>query len=334
VLPPGLLSTAVRITHPLACVGVSDRNEHESGIGEDAPWARPIFVVGCARSGTTLVQLMLDSHPRIACGPETLFLEQLVRGEENNWARLAAFGITKEMWRSRIRDLFSWVHVQHAEQRGKVRWADKSPGYTRILGYLDDLYPDCQVIQVIRHPRDVIDSWARRWGPRRAHEVVHVWPDHIRAGRAFASTRSPDRYREIRYEDLVADPATVMHGVIDWLGEAWDDDVMRFGEIDHGYGRGPLDQAEAEARWLGALPPTPSVSSTPSTPLVASTPPAPSTPAAVEGDGPGSGTGPGGSAHVFTSSVGVGRRPLSTSYLAELRARSGPLLRELGYSWW
>lgn len=284
-----------------------------------AHWSRPIFVVGCARSGTTLVQLMLDSHSRISCGPETLFLEQMVRAEENNWMRLAAFGLTRQAWRSRVRDLFEWVHVQHAERRGKVRWADKSPGYTRILDYVDDLFPDCQVIQVIRDPRDVIDSWSRRWGPRRAHEVVHAWPEHIRAGRAFAATRPAGRYTELRYEALVRDPEGTMRTVLEWLGEPWDDDVLRFGEIDHGYARGRLDEALSRALWLGQ--PTPASGAGPA--ASANGKPVPA----------GAGAGPSGS-QVFTSSVGAGRRPLSTAYLAELRLRSGALLKELGYGSW
>jgi hypothetical protein len=284
-----------------------------------ARWGRPIFVVGCARSGTTLVQLMLDSHPRISCGPETLFLEQMVRAEENNWMRLAAFGLTRQAWRARVRDLFEWVHVQHAERRGKVRWADKSPGYTRILDYVDDLFPDGQVIQVIRDPRDVIDSWSRRWGPRRAHEVVHAWPEHIRAGRAFAAGRPPDRYTELRYESLVRDPEKTMRTVLDWLGEPWDDDVLHFGEIDHGYARGRLDEASSRALWLGEPPPPPGADAVAS----ANGKPAP-TPGGAESSG----------SRVFTSSVGAGRRPLSTAYLAELRLRSGGLLRELGYWSW
>jgi len=40
---------------------------------------RPIFIVGCQRSGTTMLRLMLDSHSRISCGPETRFLEDLER---------------------------------------------------------------------------------------------------------------------------------------------------------------------------------------------------------------------------------------------------------------
>ena len=54
----------------------------------------PIFLVGCQRSGTTMLRLVLDSHSRISCGPETRFLPDLRRivDEQRDWPRLARFG--------------------------------------------------------------------------------------------------------------------------------------------------------------------------------------------------------------------------------------------------
>ena len=78
--------------------------------------------------------------------------------------QLARFGLTQEQWREHVKELFVWVHEQYAERQGKPRWADKTPGYALILDYVDSLFPDCQVIHVIRDPRDVLDSWVRRWG--------------------------------------------------------------------------------------------------------------------------------------------------------------------------
>ncbi|HEV8165823.1 MAG TPA: sulfotransferase, partial [Actinomycetota bacterium] len=58
---------------------------------------RPIFIVGCQRSGTTLLRLILDAHPNISCGPETRFLEDLARiTGDGNWPRMRLFGFPKE----------------------------------------------------------------------------------------------------------------------------------------------------------------------------------------------------------------------------------------------
>jgi hypothetical protein len=262
--------------------------------------------------------MMLDSHPSISCGPETLFLEQMLRAERINWKRLAAFGISEEQWHGRIRELFVWVHTQRAQRYGKDRWADKSPGYTLILDYIDSLFPDCQVVQVIRDPRDVIDSWTRRWGARRARAVVGSWPQHVRAGRSFGARHSPDRYCEIQYEQLVKDPEKTMRGLLDWLGEPWDASVLRFEEFDHGYSSRPLEDEESLARWAGD----------PLLEKVGSLPPQ------DPGTAPVGSAGGRRSSEIFSSSIGVGKGPMSTIYLAELRLRSGRLMRDLGYSRW
>lgn len=56
--------------------------------GPAADPASPIFIVGCQRSGTTMLRLILDSHPRISCGPETRFLEDMERIVGADWKRL------------------------------------------------------------------------------------------------------------------------------------------------------------------------------------------------------------------------------------------------------
>ncbi len=187
---------------------------------------RPVFIVGCPRSGTTLVRRMLDSHPGISCGPETLFLSQMKAIEDQHWTRLARFGITRQDWRHHVRQLFVWLHLQHAQRRGKPRWADKSPGYALILDYLASMFPDCQVLHVVRHPRDVVDSYRRRWGARAALAANRDWPLHVGAARAFGARVGPDQYLEVRYEDLVGDPRATMAAVLEFLGEPWDPAVL------------------------------------------------------------------------------------------------------------
>ena len=150
------------------------------------------------------MERMLDRHPSISCGSESFILESLYRIERQRWLELGYLGVTQAEWRAHVRDLFSWVQQQRADAKGKVRWADKTPTYALILDFIDDLYPNCQVIHVIRDPVDVIDSWRRRVGNLAAREAVRVWPQHVQAARAFGDAHPPDRYTEIRYEELVA----------------------------------------------------------------------------------------------------------------------------------
>ena len=251
---------------------------------------------------------MLDAHPHISCGPETLFLTWMLVAEQNNWRRLVRFGLTQDQWRAHVRELFSWVHLQHAQRQGKIRWADKSPGYAVLLDYIDSLYPDCQVVHMVRDPRDVIDSWRRRWGVVSARRVPHEWPRHVRAAQAFGAAH-PERYREVRYEALATEPEQVLRSLLAWLGEPWDDAVLHFG-------RDELHDEEYErALWLGRPPPaTDDVSPHRQRP----------DPEVREGDY-------GKPAGVFASSIGVGGHPLNFVYLLRLRASAGDLVRALGY---
>lgn len=172
---------------------------------------------------------LIDAHPNIACGPETVLFNGLLGYEKQNGQILRRLGVTHDAWIAKLRELFEWVHVPDAERFGKQRWADKTPQHGLWLEVLDEMYPACHVIHLVRNPRDVIESTRRRWGARRAQWAVRMWPRFIQAGREFGESQ-PTRYTEVRYEELVAHPDIVMRLVIERIGEPWDDAVLRFGE--------------------------------------------------------------------------------------------------------
>src|SRR3954454_2013220 len=104
------------------------------------------FVVGIARSGTTLLRLMLDAHPELAIPPETHFLPQVVRAERNGadtdgligviteHRRWPDFGLDEGELRARAGDsgasgVLRAFYGLYAEKEGKPRWGDKSTNY-------------------------------------------------------------------------------------------------------------------------------------------------------------------------------------------------------------
>jgi hypothetical protein len=271
----------------------------------------PIFIVGCPRSGTTLMRRIIAAHSRICCGPETHFLGQFIVAEDNNWMRLARFGITQDEWRAHMRDVFLWVQEQYAARQGKPRWAEKSPGYALHLDYIDSLFPDCQVIHMIRDPRDVLDSWIRRWGYTSGRDAIRSWPSHVKAARAFGAKHGPERYREVRYEVLVHEPEPVMRGLIEWLGESWEEEVLKLERKEHK--RPPRTREDERRMWLGDTT-KPSQNLTLGSRLESTV-----------GD---RGVGTSG---IVTSSVGAHTKASNIPYLAAMYATSGRLMRELGY---
>jgi hypothetical protein len=225
-----------------------------------------------------MLQNILDAHPNISCGPESGLLQSFDRWATRRPGRLAAFGVTDEEYRAHVGDLFAWMHQKRADSVGKRRWADKTPSYALILPFINAVFPDCQVIHIVRDPLDVIDSLRRKNGLRSAYHNAFLWESHVRRARKAGVTRLGDRYYEIRYEELVRDPETHLRALFTWLGEPWDEGVLTFRSNPLQHGAGPFDK-------------------------------------------------PG----VFSSSVGIGRRPLTRLIWLRLRRNASGLMDELGY---
>jgi len=198
----------------------------------------PIFIVGCQRSGTTLLRLILDSHPAISCGAETRFLPDLARITTKDWARISSYGFDRDYWLGRVAEFFGGFHEDYARSRGKTRWADKTPMYALSIGYLDELFPNCQIVHIIRDGRDVVASHRQHWGYQSALRAVPKWPHYVRVARRAGAVLPSNRYCEIRYENLVTRSEETLRELLGWLGESWDPSVLDFDRRPHDAIRG------------------------------------------------------------------------------------------------
>lgn len=220
------------------------------GAGTPGPTA-PVFVVGCQRSGTTMLRLILDSHSRISCGPETRFLEDLERVVGQDWNRLSQYGFTQEEWLQRISAFFGGIQQDYAASRGKARWADKSPRYAMKLDFVLRVFPDAQVVHVIRDGRDVAVSHRKRFGYWSCVKSTVKWPRYVRTARDAGAALPPDRYHEVRYEDLVSDQEKTLRGLMDFLGEQFEPEMMDFERHQHDVPERYHRQAEARRQTQG-----------------------------------------------------------------------------------
>jgi Sulfotransferase family len=201
---------------------------------------RPIFIVGCPRSGTSLLRRILDSHPSISCGPESRILWGFRTMEENNWSTLVGFGLSLEQWRTNVRSFFESLHRNYADQQGKARWADKSPDYALMLDYIDTLYPECQIVHIVRDPRDVVDAWRRFYGPKSLARSGQAWVRYVGSAHRFAAAQLKSKMIELRYEDLVREPEPTLRQLLEWLGEPWDERVLDFARQPHSLAAGRI----------------------------------------------------------------------------------------------
>ena len=193
----------------------------------------PIFVVGCQRSGTTVLRLMLDSHPNISCGPETRFLSHMETITGADWHRISRFGFPREYWLNKMAEFFDSFQSEYAQARGKQRWADKSPLYALILDFLWELFPDAQVVHVIRDVRDVTASHRTAFGYKSALGAPLKWQRYIHEVRRAAEHAPAGQYHELRYEQLVADREGTLRELLGFLGEEWDPGVLDFESKPH-----------------------------------------------------------------------------------------------------
>jgi hypothetical protein len=208
---------------------------------------RPIFIVGCPRSGTTLLRDLLRSHPRLSFPPESGGLPELYRlhGEPRSRRQarllagdllrshsLAVWGLDLEPADLENAGSFAAVvsapYEAWARREGKPRWGDKRPQHVLALPLLVRLFPDAQILHVLRDGRDVALSLAgKAWGQRSAYTAAAYWRRCVEAGLVDGRPLGPDAYHELTYEELVAAPESTLRRVCAFLHEEFDPAVLR-----------------------------------------------------------------------------------------------------------
>lgn len=203
----------------------------EAPAGDGAP---AIFVIGSPRSGTTLLRLILDSHPRISCGEETHFLRDLEAIVGRNWPLVATYELEREWWLEHIRALYADFQTEVLTRSGKARWAEKDPTYTLHLPFIEELFPGAVYVHLLRDGHDVVASFRDRWGYKSAARAARTeWARYVEAARALQARLPEERFLELRYEQLVADPEGQGQRLFTFLGEDWDPAVLDFDPAQH-----------------------------------------------------------------------------------------------------
>lgn len=253
----------VRERYTASVAGQPDDNTIAQGL---------FFIVGTGRSGTTLLQAMLSSHPRIVIPEETHFFSKFdpqgrfddpLRADQvEGYVRLCVSvphllesGISEAMLRERLvrgpndaRALFLWVMRTLTGEAGVgKRLGEKTPIHERHVERIRALFPGAKFLHIYRDPRDTVASlkrmpWAAGQSARRiSRRCAQTYETMTR----WRGTLGDAAVCEVRYESLVEDTEGVLRGVCAFLGEPFDAAMLEF------HSRGDTGYQQREEAWKG-----------------------------------------------------------------------------------
>lgn len=198
----------------------------------------PIFLVGAERSGTTLLRLMLNSHPKIRWCGEFEFVVDLV-SEQGQWPPLERYYEWLETHRIFLHQNFSidpnldYPSLTRSflyQERDRTNKPFVGATVHRHFDHLLKIWSDARFIHIVRDPRDVARScialgWAgNTWiGVERWIHAEQIWEQ-------LKAQLTPDRYCEVQYEALVKDPEAVLSRLCEFIGTPYDPAMLRYPE--------------------------------------------------------------------------------------------------------
>jgi len=225
-------------------------------VDRDGP---PFFVVAAARSGTTLLRVMLDRHPAVAIPGEGHFIPHL-------WSTRERYGRDEmverpEVWLGdlgrhpsfrfwdlsidAVRDEFGGRTVltfadavdaayrAFARRAGKPRWGDKTPNYIDHLPLLAKLFPQARFVHMIRDGRDVALSTIDLKGfHRHASTCAHFWGRQVGGAMREGERLGQERYLELRYEDLLDEPERELRRLCEFVDLPFHESLLEHDERD------------------------------------------------------------------------------------------------------
>ena len=223
-----------------------------------------LFIVGCARSGTTLLRRIVDAHPEIAITTEMHWISHYLNYFKNQnrlvtpklvselagHKRFAQFEIPREEFEGLLGSgetipyptFLNRVFGLYGKIKNKPLVGNKTPAYVRRIPTLHALWPDAKFVHIIRDGRDVclsILNWKKAertagryasWEEDPVSTTALWWERKVRKAREDGAALGSGLYHETLYEALVEDPQRECERLCEFLGVPYYDAMIRFAE--------------------------------------------------------------------------------------------------------
>ncbi len=199
----------------------------------------PVFVAGMPRSGTSLIDQIIDAHPLASGVGELNTIETFARhlSSEYDSEKPApdCFGNYQQRDWKRIANAYE-REIKRLAHRNVERIVNKALGNNKLVGLLAQLYPKTRIIHAVRDPRDVAISCYMGGFNNRLHPwttqldwACEAWKQSYRMMQHWIDALDVP-ILEVQYEQLVANPGEEFQRIIDFLGLEWDEACTKFHE--------------------------------------------------------------------------------------------------------
>ena len=182
----------------------------------------PVFIVGMPRSGTTLVEQILSSHPAVTAAGELTFWQQRIERADAGSAIVAEKA-------TRSRAAAEYISKLRSIGPQALRVTDKAHFNFESLGLLHFMFPNARIVHCRRHPIDnCLSIFFTNFMTRQDYawdrgDIAFFYRQYLRLMDYWRSVLPADRFLEVEYETLVRDRETETRRLVSFVGLDWDD---------------------------------------------------------------------------------------------------------------
>ncbi len=197
----------------------------------------PVFILGMPRSGTTLTEQIISSHPSVYGAGE---LRDLIEITQNPLSQNSSLSYPENLQVIEPSQLFSWgreyVERLKAFDPAALRITDKMPSNYLLLGLISAMLPGAKIIHVKRNPIDTCLSCYTRLFNRHQDatydlaELGRHYMNYYHLMEHWKKILPPDSFIEVQYEEIVADIESQARRLIDYCGLEWNEGCLAFYE--------------------------------------------------------------------------------------------------------